>query len=448
MSLSLLYSSEIATGETVYARHVRDNFQQVFNLLNGNLVNANIDVNAAIDESKIDLSFDSGGTSGNHSAQHEIGASDEIADLGQHGSRHAADGEDPVPGLTATEADVLNRASYPQLPVILESDFRLSITNPSSNLVYVDSGQELFLHFKKRTTEGDYIETSNSQTEMLRCQERVRAKPTDTPDASATGSGSFSASTGYGYKITFVKTSESAPDRESDSSESVSVGSFSGKAHVELTNIPQPTDSSDKIYIYRTTDGGSTYYKLDEINVGGATSYTDSAPDTNLDQESVAPSELVFYTESPLGTGWEDMLNDTSSDNMLAARLVTDGVGSVDITTMRNTDDPLFFSEEIPDVNSHDIPIDYGITPVIEAFLAIDDGVDDGYREAMSIVPISSSSLPIEKNTLSPGGGVTAVTLHNREQISYESPSGDPGMEHIFKIVPQLHNTLYENEGV
>jgi hypothetical protein len=94
----------------------------------------------------------------------------------------------------------------------------------------------------------------------------------------AGGTGSFAAVTGFSYKYTYYN---STTTQESPASSVTSSGTFSGKSYVTVSYTGSGDSSVDYIKIYRTTDGGSSYYLV--TTVANATStYNDSTTDATL----------------------------------------------------------------------------------------------------------------------------------------------------------------------
>ncbi|MCD6199311.1 MAG: hypothetical protein J7K15_12230 [Deltaproteobacteria bacterium] len=102
--------------------------------------------------------------------------------------------------------------------------------------------------------------------------------------AAGSGTGSFTVGN-WQYVTTFVNGSgfESIP------STAITVSSQgSGKDHVAVTGIPIGDDADNVTArrLYRTTDGGATFYLLTQINNNTATTYSDTTTDDDLGTSS------------------------------------------------------------------------------------------------------------------------------------------------------------------
>lgn len=117
--------------------------------------------------------------------------------------------------------------------------------------------------------------------------------PTSSPSLSSGGSGQLTGD--YTYLVTF-----SSPSTESYPSPETNTISVSDE-EVSLTDIPSSPESDvNEVVIYRTTDGGSTFFEVDRIS-NGTSSYTDNTHDselgTQVDMDSGLPKEGMNVLE-------------------------------------------------------------------------------------------------------------------------------------------------------
>lgn len=129
------------------------------------------------------------------------------------------------------------------------------------------------------------------------------AAPTSPPTVAVGAAGVLSGD--YLYKYAYVNSSNSHISNGSSSSATVSPSS----QKVDLSNIGTSSDPQvDKIYIYRTTAGGSTFLFVAEIN-NGTTAYTDNTADADLGTtqaptDNNTPPVNFLYMEEWDGVIW------------------------------------------------------------------------------------------------------------------------------------------------
>jgi flagellar hook protein FlgE len=103
--------------------------------------------------------------------------------------------------------------------------------------------------------------------------------PANSPLATTLNTGTLNGA--YSYYVTYYNTSSKVESRPSPVSNTYSV---SGGA-IELTNLPAIPTGYDAERIYRTTAGGSTYYKVTQLdNVSPGTTFVDNTSDATISQ--------------------------------------------------------------------------------------------------------------------------------------------------------------------
>lgn len=102
--------------------------------------------------------------------------------------------------------------------------------------------------------------------------------PVTAPVVAAAGTGSFAATTGYSYKYTYYNSSTT---QESTASTATSSGAFTGKATCAVGYYGSGDSTVDYIKLYRTTDGGSSYYLVTTV-ANATSSYNDNMADGTL----------------------------------------------------------------------------------------------------------------------------------------------------------------------
>jgi len=91
-----------------------------------------------------------------------------------------------------------------------------------------------------------------------------------------------------GYQYVYVYKNSSTGHISSASPYSASTGNLSDQT-VTIEGSSSTDPQVDKVDIYRTLDGGANYYYLATIDNGGTWSYTDSSPDSALNNFLIAP---------------------------------------------------------------------------------------------------------------------------------------------------------------
>jgi len=103
------------------------------------------------------------------------------------------------------------------------------------------------------------------------------------------GAGAHAAGAAYQYRYTFVDSS----GQETLSSDPVTHVVTAANSDIQLDSLP--TDSGyDNLRIYRTEDGGGTFYQLDEISMAAAAGpYVDSTLDAGLDTSTEVDNSTI-----------------------------------------------------------------------------------------------------------------------------------------------------------
>jgi hypothetical protein len=112
-----------------------------------------------------------------------------------------------------------------------------------------------------------------------------------------TGSGSFSATTGYKYVYEYSDSSWAGqpivPAVFSNATVSADTGPFSGAANATIEVVASPDPQVNSIWVFRTTDGGSTFYSLPTNPYpNSTTTINDSNPDSSLNTFQLAAVSL------------------------------------------------------------------------------------------------------------------------------------------------------------
>jgi hypothetical protein len=117
--------------------------------------------------------------------------------------------------------------------------------------------------------------------------------------ASVSGSGgSFSATVGYGYVYEYSNSTAAAPPFSSATPPTTSTGAFTNKLNVGLSVVASTDPQVNSIWVFRTTDGGATYYALPTNPYPNATTtITDNAADSTLNTFQIA--DLVGLNTPP-----------------------------------------------------------------------------------------------------------------------------------------------------
>lgn len=112
-------------------------------------------------------------------------------------------------------------------------------------------------------------------------------------------SGSLSPASAFGYQYVYVYRSSVFGTTSTASPVSANTGPLTSK-NITIQGSSSSDAQVDKVDIYRNDDGGSLYYFLTTVNNGGTWSYTDSTPDSGLNDDQQAP---VAHANDPIPAG-------------------------------------------------------------------------------------------------------------------------------------------------
>lgn len=121
--------------------------------------------------------------------------------------------------------------------------------------------------------------------------------------ATPSGSGSFSATTGYRYVYEYSNSNAAAPPFSTATPPTASTGPFTNQAGVDVSVVASTDPQVTSIWVFRTTDGGATYFALPTNPYPNATTtITDSAADGTLNLFQIADI-TGLNTPPPVGIG-------------------------------------------------------------------------------------------------------------------------------------------------